>query len=326
MYPRDFAIGIDLPADAGIITCMFPCKDFLEIYTPIKTFHFQTPNGVDPERKNPLAPWVRTLKAETGSKNSIIARLILQGDEFLRLAVFKKNIDQDSIRERFYEVKEVLLACEKIFLQLKKQEGLMLRDLQMNGLSIPMSNRVVTSLPKIPGLAETCKAFLIHANDAVRLVSGLPNEFMELERVHSNFDHLAMELTKTLGNNSKFTQLVAANARGVEMVVDLRNGLEHQKTTKGKKTFIKNFQLMPDCSVRRPEWSLEGEPAYSIIQAMPEIIEFLVDMAEGILIALFMEPSLTHFPYRLEKIAESEVRFDAPARYRLHLDMRSIFS
>ncbi len=72
--PRSFALG----DGEGPITASCYCGEFLEIYTADKTFRVQSPDGIDPKRTNPNAPWIITPVQYVGSRNLIVSRILLQ--------------------------------------------------------------------------------------------------------------------------------------------------------------------------------------------------------------------------------------------------------
>jgi len=83
ILPRHAAGIIELGESTLQYTAMFSCGKFLEIYTADKTFRVQLPKSIDLTEINPDVPWVSTPTDNVGSKNPIVARVLLQGNEIL---------------------------------------------------------------------------------------------------------------------------------------------------------------------------------------------------------------------------------------------------
>jgi hypothetical protein len=319
--PRHSARSAELKEGTGPIIAMCPCGEFLEIYKVDKTFRVRSPESVDPKETNPNAPWVSSPVDDIGCSNPIIARVFLQGHEILKSAFFEGEINKDFITIRLHACKESLLACEKIAKRIEYQIDKIIHQVNAQGIARDSSGRVLSPFPQVANLDSDCGAFLIQLNRAIKIICELPSFFISLNRVDSNFNHLGKRLTKIVGEKAPLIEFINANAEGIRYLIDLRNFHEHPKE---KKTIIDNFRLMPDMRIRVPMWYIEGQEPRPIKEEMIAAIEFLVQMAEAMLIHLVMFRLSKQFPFIILEIPEKDIDANCPIKYKLSIDISKL--
>lgn len=112
--PRDAAISVELKSGTGPITAMCPLDGLMEIYKRDATFQLRSPENIDPDRTNPNAVSTVAQTADVGSANPVVARVLLQGHEMLKDALFARPIDTQSLLRELYACKEALLNCYRV--------------------------------------------------------------------------------------------------------------------------------------------------------------------------------------------------------------------
>jgi hypothetical protein len=315
--PRHSASSVELKEGTGPITAMCPCGDFLEIYKVDKTFRVKTPETIDPAETNPNAPWVASPVDDLGSSHPIVARVLLQGHEILKSALFDGEVDKDGVTKQLHACKESLVACEKIAKRVGSHIDRVIQEVIAYGVSTDNSGRTLNPFPQVPDLDTDCGTFLIQANRAIKLICELPRFFIPLDRDDSNFDYLGKRLAATLGESAPLTEFVTANADGIRYLIDLRNFHEHPKE---KRTVVDNFRVMPDARIRVPMWHLAEREPRPIKEEMFAALEFLIQMAEAMLIHLVMHKVSKQFPFIVEEIPDEDIDRNTPIRYRLSID------
>lgn len=323
--PRHSAGSFELKEGTGPITTMCPCGDFLEIYKVDKTFRVKTPEAIDPKETNPNAPWVASPVSDVGSSNPIVARVLLQGHEILKVAAFDGGVDKDAITKQLHSCKEVLLACESIAKRVRGHIDSTVSDINERGISKDNYGRALNPFPQVPDLDTDCGTFLVQANRAIKLICELPRFFIELDRPDTNFDHLGKRLEKAFGESAPLTEFVKGNAAVIRYLIDLRNFHEHPKDIK---TIIENFHVAPDGRIQVPTWQLvgredQGEPS-PIKEEMFAAVEFLIQVAEAMLLHLVMQLVSQRFPYFIEEIPLENVDPKMPIKYRLSIDISKL--
>lgn len=321
VLPRHAAGSMELKEGTGPITAMCPCGKFLEIYKIDKTFRIQTPEGIDPDETNPNAPWVATPVDDIGTSNPIIARVLLQGNEILKSAMFERSIDKEAITKKLHSCKESLATCYKIANRVASNVDSVIKKVSADGIATDNQGRGLNPFPHVPELETECATYLVHANRVIKTICELPTLFLDLNGTDSNFDHLAKRLKRTLGEDANLTKFVDDNAIGVRYLIDLRNFHEHPKE---KRTIIENFRLMPDMKIQVPMWNVTGDEPRPIREEMEVGVNFLVQMAEAMLIHLVMSSVVKTIPFIIEMVEESKIDPKNPIKYRLSVDITKL--
>jgi hypothetical protein len=192
-----------------------------------------------------------------------------------------------------------------------------IQEVSAHGVSTDNRGRALNPFPQVPDLDTDCGTFLIQANRAIKLICELPRFFISLDRADSNFDHLGKRLAAILGESAPLTEFVTSNADGIRYLIDLRNFQEHPKE---KRTVVDNFRVMPDTRIRVPMWHLAAHEPRPIKEEMFAAVEFLIQMAEAMLIHLVMHKVSKQFPFIVEEILDEDIDLNTPIRYRLSID------
>lgn len=154
--PRHSAGSFKLKEGTGPITTMCPCGEFLELYKIDKTFQIKTPKAIDPEETNPNAPWVVSPVSDVGSSNPVVARVLLQGYEILKTAIFDREVNKEAITKQLHCCKETLLACQNIAKRVGGHIDSAIHDINERGVSTDNHGRALNSFPQVPDLDTDC--------------------------------------------------------------------------------------------------------------------------------------------------------------------------
>ncbi len=314
--PRDRGGSIEITEGTGPIRAMLSTGELLEIFKVDKTFRIETPETIDPERTNPNAPFAIRTVQNVGTSNRIVARVLLQGDQLLNFVLMPQD-QMTAIRKRLHECKELLLRAEASAAQVCSNIEAIEEKIRLIGINPavpPLQDSRVFKTPHVENLESDCSNFLVEVNRAIRVISALPSQFIPLEKADNNFDHLGKTLAQKIGEHEVVTKFVKAAARDVCRLVEMRNYLEHPK---GKKTIINNFQLLPDGKLCPPTWHLSDEPPVPIANDMSAMIDFLIEVAEELLIHLVIYHGRERMTFNVQEIALDQMDRDFPLKYKL---------
>jgi len=319
--PRDSALSIELQEGTGGIIAMCSCGDFMEVYKEDTTFRIRTPESIDPGRTNPNARAVAAVSDNVGSASPVVARVLLQGRDILQMAIFDQKVDKDAIVQALHACKEALIVCEKVSTRVASRVDEIIQNIQTGGLQRERRGGALNPFPQIPELEPDATSFLIHAKRAVLEICRLPPLFLPVPAKDSNFDYLGKTLEVAIGAEVPVTKFVRDNAAGVAYLIDLRNYQEHPGA---KRTTITNFAVMPDDSIAVPMWHVSGETPRPIREEMAGATEFLVQMAEAMLIHLVMHTVDKRWPFIIEEVDATQVDPKIPIKYRLSIDLSKL--
>jgi hypothetical protein len=315
MLPRDQPGSVELTEGTGPILDMCSCGAFLEIYKEDTTFRFETPETIDPDRTNPNAPFVAMVSERIGTSNPIVARVLLQGRDIVQSAFLPNVVDKEKVIIELHDIKEALITCFKASTTVNKHVRELSEQISHQGVATDRYGRTLPSLPQVPDLEPLCTQFLIAAKRAVRSICTLPSLFWDLDRVDTNFDHLAKRLQLVLDEDHPVTMFVRDRADIVRYLTVLRNGQEHP--TADERTHVDNFRVLPDGTLRAPSWYLTGQDPAAINVDMAAGIEWLVEITEDLVVYLVDSRLGGGLPYALEVIPDAEIDPKKPIRYRL---------
>ncbi len=320
-FPRDSAGSLDLHGGTGGITAMCSCGEFLEVYKEDMTFRVKTPEAIDPGQTNPKAPFVAAVSDSVGSASPAVARVLLQGRDILETAILKKPIDKPGVVQVLHACKEALIVCEKVAARVALQVDTIIGDIQASGVKRDSRGRALNPFAQVSDLEAQATAFLIHAKRSIQSICRLPSMFLPVPPKDNNFDALGKTLAAAIRAQAPVTEFVLANAPGVRYLIELRNYQEHPDA---KRTVIDNFAVMPDGTISVPMWYVSGETPRPIREEMPAAAEFLVQIAEAMLIHLVMHTVDGRFPFIIQEFDAAEVNPKMPIKYRLSIDVSKL--
>lgn len=281
------------------------------------TFRVRAPESIDPDRTNPNAPFVAAVSDSVGSASPAVARVLLQGRDILDAAIFREKLDKDSVVQVLHACKEALVVCEKVAARVASHVDKIIQDIEASGIPRDSRGQALNPFPQMSDLESEATNFLIHTKRAIQSICRLPSIFLPVPPKDNNFDAMAKTLTAAIGADAPVTKFVVANASGVRYLIELRNYQEHPGA---KRTVINNFAVMPDGAISVPMWYVSGETPRPIREEMQAATEFLVQMAEAMLIHLVMHTVDRRFPFIIQKLEASQVGPKMPIKYRLSID------
>lgn len=295
---------------------MCSCGEFLEVYKQDVTFRIKTPETIDPDRTNPNAPFVAAIADTVGSSSPAVARVLLQGRDIVETIVLARQIDKAAVVELLYQCKESIVACEKAARRVATSIEAIIADIKAGGVKRDPQG-ALNPFPQVLDLDSDATAFLINAKRAIHFVCRLPAAILGVPPKDNNFEHLAKTLAKSLGPAVPLTEFVRDNADPVRYLIELRNWQEHPNA---KRTIISNFSVAPDGTLTPPMWHVSGETPQEIREDMLAGVEFLVQVAEAMLIHSVMHASDKRIPFVIARIDPAETDAALPIKYRLSID------
>ncbi|MGL5271019.1 MAG: hypothetical protein ACRC7I_10985 [Selenomonadaceae bacterium] len=317
--PRYGAMSLELSGGTGGIVSMCPCSSFMEVYKIDKTFQIQTPENLDPQEIDPNMGWVVKEKDNIGSNNKIIARLIIQSEEFVKL--LPSSINQEEVRDKLHQCKELLVACQRIALEINSEVVSINKQVDDNALSI--KHRVINPFPQVKDLEKNSSDFLKDSKMFIQTLVEIFNHLFEEKVEGPRFNEVRNALLKKFGEGNILYEYIARNEPYVHNIVYSRNKIEHP--SKNKKFIINNYTLLPQNQICPPVWFLTGQEPRPISERMNQLVDDLLAFAEEFFILCVFEKKDDWIPYMIIEIPESERRTECPIRYEPQIDGNKLF-
>lgn len=313
LMPRDMAGSMTFEGGTGALHRMVGFDGFMEAYKVDATNRIYTPDHVDPDRTNPNAPW-STVFVPVGCGNPIIARMIIQAEDILNMAIRDRTVRAGFLMH-MWKLKEALLGCERVANEIVTM--IQAKCDEIKAMKIQAGLRAWNPAPSVDGLLLNAQTYLNNANRAVRLISSMPGFVLPLSKPHKNFDVLIPDMEKLVDKDSDLLAFVKKHTEFIRRIAEMRNYDEHEYD-KGKRTVIHDFRIRPDgVSLWVPQWGMEGDELTSIVDEIPQMMDYLVGIAEEMFMRVTIFQALKiNMPVSIEEI--DPVEPDCPVRYRMH--------
>lgn len=318
MMQRDKAGVFEVKGGTGEITRMCVVDGCLEIYKIDKTFRAISPDGMDPDKRNPNMPWVISEHSDIGSAHPVVARILLQSEDILKSTIFERDIDKESILSILHDSKEQILICEKVYGDLSEDMFKIEKPIKENGVEMDERMRSINPFPKIVNLDEVCARYLFSAKRVIHNCARMVNIFYGTEIDLPRFDKIKNWAARNLGEQSRLFQLSSTQEQEIVNVLDLRNYLEHP--SKSKKTIIKNYTLLPNMSINCPQWHVTGGDPEFILDGMDRVNRFIFLFCENLFLCSALENASKNYPFVIYQEADEKVDKKCPILFRMSLD------
>ncbi len=315
---RDMAGSFQVNGGTGKVIRTCVVDGHLEIYKIDKTFRAKTPDGLDPERKNPDMPWVISEHSEYGCGHPIVARLLLQSRDILQGAIFSRGIDQEKIVSVLYDSKEFILKCESIVLVLGQEMDEIEAPLREKGVEMDDDLRYINPFPQVKDLNDLCSRFLVSAKRCIQNYAILIDHFYGTGIRTPRFHKIKNWAKDNVGDDSYLFKIVSEQEPELLRIINLRNFQEHPNDD--KKTEINNYTLLPEMAIKQPEWFVTGEDSKYIFEDMRDITSYLFQLGEMLFLHSVLENVSKSYPYIIYMVEEDKIDENCPIAYRLSID------
>lgn len=283
-------------------------------YTENSVRKIRTPEEIDPDNLNMDIPFENTLYRNSGTRNYITARVVIQSKRFLDAVPTK--VDKSTVLAYLMEIETNLLLCNRIFKGIKKQ------IIQNDKIKIRHRNGVIDKLPVIEELDIQVYQFLMSAKQVQQIVVSIFNEFHEYQGKKLDGPHInkMLEKMEAMDSENPFLKNLKANQDIYKSIVDIRNAQEHPN--KNRYLTIDNFMLHSDGklyvpSIRYFNSGLQFEA--DIVPWMQSVIAGLLHLVEMQMLYNVCKSTLIpqNFSLAVRSIPESEQNESCPVSKEL---------
>ncbi|MET3906295.1 hypothetical protein ABID59_000616 [Bradyrhizobium sp. S3.3.6] len=317
-HRRDGAIFATLGIEAkDRIVAMIPRRDGLYAISLDKTIRVNLPNDLDPEMEHDDAPIAQTLVASKGSRNPIIARTILQAEDFLRFIPNEER--QRRVRDIAWEVMTSLLAISSQITGLrsaidsKRDEILPDYSLYALGPSPPPA-------PIVESLEIDFRSVVLLANHTLNSISELFPVFFEQDFKRGKFDRIPRWASRTFGEADPLSRMLRADEIWINAWGEVRNAFEHPKENYFVR--VNNFRLLANREIQLPTWQLRNDKLdlfrpQALIDTLGLLEQNILGLFENLLVALTEKVLVSSLAIGLIDKGEDDRDPDCPKRYEL---------
>lgn len=191
---------------------------------------------------------------DIGTKSPCIARIILQFEPMIKLAIRERNTQKNLIKH-IWKLTEELATCYKIVLSLEEE----INALTIRCRHIIEQNRRSPTMPSLPivrDLETKINTFLISGKkfltETFKIFSILFNMTFT-DRNASHFDNHVDWIINNLGETHNLSIFLQENLNKIRIISEARNAMEHSR--ENLTINIKNFRLTIGNELSQPTWS-----------------------------------------------------------------------
>lgn len=257
--------------------------------------------------------------SDTGSENSITARLGIQTYEILKPLGLSKEI-KDSIYEILgVVVKDRLITCYKIYCSLTNELIKIDTDLNSNPGNYDSKLNTV-QIPYILELNEKCETFLYQSKLCLRDLCKIFDILCGKKFDAPRFDDILKWSKSTFGKQDQLTELIASDHQGwIRKIISMRNAVEHPKGYSGILT-INNIKYVNhgenEPYFQAPTWKLNDELESDVTKDMFAFVNNALEFSEELFIVLLTK-SQNNIPVIFHEIPENERNENCPMRFKV---------
>jgi len=319
---RNMAGSFQVNGGTGKIIRTCVVDGHLEIYKIDKTFRAKTPDGLDPECKNPDMPWIISEHSQYGCGHPVVARLLIQSRDILQGAIFVRDIDQEKIITVLYDSKELILKCESIMQALGREIDCIETPLREKGVDMDDDLRYMNPFPQVKDLNDLCSRFLVSAKRCIQNYATIIDHFYVTGIRSPKFHKIKEWASINLDKESYLYQIVSQHEPELLRIINLRNFQEHPNDD--KKTEIYNYTLLPEMAIKRPEWLVTAEAPKYIFEDMQNITIFLFQFGEMLFLHSVLENVSKSYPYVIYMVEGDKIDENCPIAYKLSIDVSKL--
>jgi hypothetical protein len=299
------------------IVAMISRRDGLYTVSLDKIIRVNLPNDIDPEMKHDDAPIAQTLVTTKGSRNPIVARTILQTEDFLQFIPGEER--QRRVQDIAWEVMTSLLSVSSLVnglrdaIDSKRDEILPDYSRYASGPSPPPT-------PIVENLELDFRSTILLANHTLNSISELFPAFFTQDFKRGSFDRIAKWASSTFGKADPLAQMLRADEVWINIWGEIRNAFEHPKDNYYMR--VNNFRLLANREIQLPTWQLKNDKfdlfrPQALIDSLVILEQNILGLYENLLVSLTEKILVSSLAIGLIDKPEQDRDPDCPKRYEL---------
>jgi hypothetical protein len=217
-----------------------------------------------------------------GTSHPAVARLQVQAGELLKNTSFNDST-REALFQASFDASLRLIQCGEI------QNRIMVECDKAEREHLPTENPQAVTIPHIVGLQHDAETFLYEAKNFLRDLTVIINSafgtaFDKASQFGNTKNAQDGEIVRWAGQqfgpDDRLTKFFRLHQEWIVGVVQMRNAVEHPNGYSGV-LHIRNYELMPDGSIRRPVWCRNDELPSRMVDDMAGLCDQMLVAAEG---------------------------------------------
>jgi hypothetical protein len=231
---------------------MLSRRDGMYVITLDKIIRINLPDDVDAQLEYADAPITQTGILNKGSRNALVARTILQANDFSKWIPDKEK--QQRVQDIAWEVMFSLLAFDRILNWLKSSIDERQNEIAKN-LEKHVTGPSPHALPIVEDLETEFRSAIFIAKHALNSISELFPALFDVDVGRGRYDQILLWAEKRFGKDEPLCLMLRADQNWIYLWTELRNAFEHPRPDYYVR--VNNFLLLPSRQPQLPTWQLK---------------------------------------------------------------------
>ncbi len=331
-YDRNNAIKFTINEDAesgnDSIQYLISIDNKMYAFMESGIFLIQTAEAIDPKNEFPETRHNYQKVAAIGTRNSFIARSIIQSKQILYSSIFEPKLDTEKILKKVWNCTELLINCESIHFKLY-QDVLKMMPLCDKIVEEGKKATVIKTLPQINDLNSNVGIFLGNAKRFLELTHELLPIFFNCPSYEANFQAYRDWFLKNKPESQKIINLLEADNKWIRLIAYMRNAHEINHSSNDNFVQIFNFKIKPGNKFSLPSWNYNfsgkkgpiQEEDTDIVSDMDVFMHNMITFFEDIFNASVEENFDKKWKLKIFKKNNDDISIKCPTVYILGRDL-----
>lgn len=311
---RSISAELGINADDRVMA-MLSRQDGMYIVSLEKILQVSLPEELDPDADHPDAPIAQSAVLNIGSRNPIVARTVLQAQDFTQFLA--QNEQKQKVNDIAWEVMHSLLALDRIVKWLKTTVQQLKEEISAD-LQKYTDGPSPFPLPIVDDLETQFRSAIFMGKHALNSISELFPTLFKGDFTRGRYDKIVTWSNATFGQKAPLARMLTADHQWIFLWTEVRNALEHPKA--GYYVRINNFRLLASREPQLPTWqlkhpTLDNYRPQNMVDALPLFQENILTFFENLLLELVLRSRSHPIPIQ---VIDREVEGrdpDCPKRY-----------
>lgn len=314
------------PDDRSPVVQMLTIGNDLLLFKESSIHRVLTADTIDPEKRDLTTRHSSEILYSVGAANSFVARMILQFNNMIGLAISQSSRRNEFI-EHVWEANKLLLECEKAYFHIYKHT-LELMPKCDEIVEAHKKNLAIPAMPKIPDLETHVSGFLINGKKFLVATYKLLYLFHQMPmdgKNEAHFDKHRAWIKVKLGEDHPIYKILEEDEPWIRLIAECSNAVRHKE--KGLKLEVQNFFLQPGNKFASAGWrydltkkGLGSQDDYTdlISDLDARIYNMLTFFEEVLLLCLQVELKNGHDKLEIVRISKEKINPKCPILYEVN--------
>jgi hypothetical protein len=243
----------DSPNEKDAIQFMATLEGSLICFSENSITNIRPAELIDPEELHPETRHNHQRLYAIGSKNSLVARSILQSKEILDSVLLRDRLCKQSLLDHIWGCTKFLLSCEKTHFGIY-EDTMSLREKCDQIVGEGKRSQHIPSLPQVDELEEKVGSYLANAKRFIEKSYGLLCYFYGAPSLGSNFMGYRDWMKKNHPDKKEIITLLEQDKIWIRQLVRCRNAMDSNHAKPGYKVTVQNFRVVAGNKFSGPSW------------------------------------------------------------------------